>query len=273
VLFWLAKDNVCFDNGSLAFFKMTEIKTLLSFLLLSPMILPLMAAVGLAFQKQTNILRFVKLCLYLFMVLSLPATENTLSGYWESSKPLQLQQTQEFLPQAIVVIGGGTETSAFEYEGAITVSPRTLIRLRYAAKLAKATHLPLLASGGVQAESRGVSEAALMANVLESEFAVPAVWQERESLNTHENARFSKRLLQQHGIDRIILVTQAYHMPRAELEFRKAGFQVLAAPTNFMHKTNNGFFWKSFMPSVYALENAFLLAHESVGMLWYGLHE
>jgi len=225
---------------------MTEIKALLSYLLLSPMILPLMAAIGLIFQNKALVLRFVKLCLYLFLILSLPVTENTISAYWENIAPLQLKQTQAFLPQAIVVIGGGIEYSAFEYAGAITVSPRTLLRVRYAAKLAKETRLPVLTSGGVMPENGGISEAAVMAETLQTEFAVPVAWQERESRNTLENARFSRRILEQQGIDRIILVTQAYHMPRAELEFRKAGFQVLAAPTAAMHKSHSGFFLAGF---------------------------
>jgi uncharacterized SAM-binding protein YcdF (DUF218 family) len=196
-----------------------------------------------------------------------------ISRHWESIPPLQLNQTQAFLPQAIVVIGGGIEYSAFEYPGAVTVGPRTLLRLRYAAKLAKETRLPVLASGGVDPSNGGDSEAAVMAETLLTEFSVPVTWQERQSRNTLENARFSWRILQQQGIDRIILVTQAYHMPRAELEFRKAGFRVLAAPTAAIHKSHSGFFGQDFLPSVPALEHAVLLAHECVGMLWYRLHD
>lgn len=257
----------------MANFKMTEIKALISCLLLSPMILPLMAAVGLIFQKKVWVLRFVKLCLYLFLILSLPVTENIISGYWESIPPLQLKETQAFLPQAIVVIGGGIEYSAFEYPGAVTVTPGTMLRLRYAAKLAKETRLPVMTSGGVVPENIGISEASVMAEVLQTEFAVPATWQERQSRNTLENARFSRRILQQQGIDRIILVTQAYHMPRAELEFRKAGFQVLAAPTAAIHKSHSGFFGQDFLPSVKALDHAFLMEHEFMGMLWYSLQD
>ena len=257
----------------MANFIMTEIKALISYLLLSPMILPLLAAVGLIFQKKVMALRFVKLCLYLFLLLSLPVTENTISAYWETIAPMQLKQTQDFLPQAIVVIGGGLQYSAFEYADAVTVSTRTLLRVRYAAKLAKETGLPVLTSGGEDPQNGGISEAALMAGVLQNEFAVPVAWQDRQSRNTSENARFSRRILQQQGIDNIILVTQAYHMPRAELEFRKVGFQVLTAPTAAIHKSHSGFFGQDFLPSVSALENAVLMMHEFVGMLWYRLHD
>ena len=151
----------------MADFKMTEIKALISSLLLSPLILPLMAAVGLMFQKKVWVLRFVKLCIYLFLILSLPVTENIISGYWESIPPFQLKQTETFLPQAIVVIGGGIQHSAFEYPGSVTVTPGTMLRLRYAAKIAKETNLPVMTSGGVVPDDIGVSEASVMADVLQ----------------------------------------------------------------------------------------------------------
>jgi uncharacterized SAM-binding protein YcdF (DUF218 family) len=39
--------------------------------------------------------------------------------------------------------------------------------------------------------------------------------------------------LQPAGVRRIALVTDATHMPRAEAAFRRAGFEVVAAPTDF----------------------------------------
>jgi len=175
-----------------------------------------------------------------------------------------------FLPQAIVVIGGGLDPAAVEYRSDATVKAGTLLRLRYAAKLARETGLPVMVSGGRSMDSTEASEAEIMASVLQEEFAVPVAWREAGSRNTAENARFSRNILRQQSIDRIILVTQAYHMPRAESEFRKAGFQVLAAPTAFFGRAG-GFSWFDWIPSVKALEQCFLLAHESVGMLWYSL--
>ena len=61
-----------------------------------------------------------------------------------------------------------------------------------------------------------------------------AIWLESESLNTYENAIYSRQFLSQKGINRILLVTSAYHMPRSVYFFEKEGFEVIPAPTDFI---------------------------------------
>ena len=56
---------------------------------------------------------------------------------------------------------------------------------------------------------------------------------ERESRNTRENAIFSKRLAEPQPGETWLLVTSAYHMPRAVGVFRRAGWPVLAWPVAY----------------------------------------
>jgi uncharacterized SAM-binding protein YcdF (DUF218 family) len=58
-------------------------------------------------------------------------------------------------------------------------------------------------------------------------------WVDDQSRDTAENAAQMQRLLARDGVQRIALVTQAWHMPRAQLAFARAGFTVLPAPTGF----------------------------------------
>ena len=61
-----------------------------------------------------------------------------------------------------------------------------------------------------------------------------AIWLERRSRNTAGNAQFVARwaaTLPERP--RILLVTSALHMPRALLEFRAAGLDVVPAPTDY----------------------------------------
>lgn len=46
-----------------------------------------------------------------------------------------------------------------------------------------------------------------------------------------ENARFSAAILAPLGVTRILLVTDAFHMPRARRAFAIAGLDPIAAPT------------------------------------------
>ena len=104
-------------------------------------------------------------------------------------------------------------------------------RLRYAARLAKTSALPVLISGGLH-YGRPPSEAALMANAL-LDFGVPTRWQEGLSRTTWENATLSAPQLREAGVRRVVLVTQAWHMQRARWSFERQGFEVIPAPVGF----------------------------------------
>jgi uncharacterized SAM-binding protein YcdF (DUF218 family) len=56
---------------------------------------------------------------------------------------------------------------------------------------------------------------------------------EEKSRNTVENAVFTAELVKPKPGERWLLVTSAYHMPRSIGIFRKAGFEVIAAPVDF----------------------------------------
>lgn len=168
---------------------------------------------------------------------------------------------------AIVVLGGGTYFNAPEY-GADTVGDLTLVRLRYAAKLQRATGKPLLVTGG-NPLGNDLSEAQQMKAVLEQEFNVPVRWTEDASDNTLENALYSYRILQKAGIKRIYLVTHAFHMPRSARAFQSAGFEVVPAPTAFTTHYRTGLF--SFIPNAAAMRHSMFFTHELIGMLWYRL--
>ncbi len=56
---------------------------------------------------------------------------------------------------------------------------------------------------------------------------------ERESRNTYENAVFSKRAIEPKPDERWLLITSAYHMPRAVGCFRAQGWPVIAYPVDY----------------------------------------
>jgi uncharacterized SAM-binding protein YcdF (DUF218 family) len=168
--------------------------------------------------------------------------------------------------QAIVVLSGGLALDAPEYGGE-TVGERTLIRMRYGALLARRFGLPVLVSGGRPEEAEN-SEAALMADILDREFAVKARWQEIRSRTTAENATMSAVILKEAGVNRIVLVTQAFHMPRAVRLFRSAGLEVIPAPTDFKTDSNASIAFGSLLPRISAMRNSYFALHEWLGIAW-----
>ena len=129
----------------------------------------------------------------------------------------------------------------------------TLERVRYSALVAKATQLPVLVSGGRLSGARQ-SEARLMSNALEHEYAVPVRWREGRSRNTHENAQYSAALLKRDGVTRVVLVAHAIDIPRAAAEFKAAGVDVIPAATG-LPSPYVASAWDWF-PSIYALQDS-----------------
>lgn len=173
--------------------------------------------------------------------------------------PAQLQQAE-----AIVVLGAGARRYLPEYDGP-TPNRLALERLRYAARLARASGLPLLVSGGAPKDR--VPEGQLMAAVLAEDFGVTVRWIEAASLDTTDNARFSAPLLAAAGVKQVVLVTHAAHMRRALGEFRAVGVRAFAAPTGYLHDAQAERDMFYYLPNASAAYNAWYAAHEWVGLL------
>lgn len=169
--------------------------------------------------------------------------------------------------QAIVVLSAESDVHGIEY-GSAVAGPMTMQRLRYGAALHRRTGLPLLVSGGAPAAGRP-SLAAMMATAAKDEFHVPVRWIEERSANTRENAQFSAELLRRDGIHTILLVTSAWHMPRAAAWFRAQGLDVVPAPTAFRGPAFED--WTSFVPRVTALRDTCHALHEIGGLVAYGI--
>jgi uncharacterized SAM-binding protein YcdF (DUF218 family) len=169
--------------------------------------------------------------------------------------------------QAIVVLSSSVFPPTPPRPTAILGSD-TLERCQYAAWLYKNwVHVPVLATGG---GSHGPPYAETMSEELQRE-GVPAamIWTEGKSRSTYENALFSTELLRKKGIRRIALVTEAFHMRRAELCFRKQGMDLVPAACGFRTKlwVDKGWLIPGWEPISWNED----VMHESIGLLWYKL--
>lgn len=195
---------------------------------------------------MTFLLVFLALCLgrrpraqravLIAALLLLWASSNRWTSLW-------LARTLEwrYLPppdippaEVIVVLGGGTESAEFPRSGVELNSAGD--RVLHAARLyqqGKAHHL-LLSGGRIEWREEASTPAEDMAWLLRS-IGIPqeVLWLETTSRNTYENALNCRQILEAKGIQRIILVTSALHMPRAVALFEHQGLEVIPAPTDF----------------------------------------
>lgn len=240
------------------------LKKLLTALCLPPLGPLLLAVLGLALLRRRRGL--AKACigsgLGALFLLSLPLVGNALLRTHESFPPLSANALAR--AQAIVVLGGGSYYAAPEY-GGDTLGAASLERVRYAAWLYRHGPLPILVSGG--APFGGRAEAESMQQVLGGEYGVPVRWVETLSRDTAENAALSAPLLHQADVQRIVLVSHAWHLPRAKSAFEAQGFTVLPAPTAFT--TASPSLFEELLPSGKALNNSRLALHEWLGRLLY----
>jgi uncharacterized SAM-binding protein YcdF (DUF218 family) len=99
---------------------------------------------------------------------------------------------------------------------------------------------------------------------------------ESDSTNTYENALEIKKIL---GEKPFILVTSAYHLPRAMAVFQNLGLSPIPAPANFRAIRNRPHFYASTgkvleqmisaLPSSDNLANSERALHEYWGFMWY----
>lgn len=197
---------------------------------------------------------------------STPWVAGTLLGTLQGAPPLP--PTGPLPPaDAIVVLSAEADRHGEEYGGPV-VGAMTLQRLRYAAALQHRTGLPVLVSGG-RPGADAPSMAELMARTLRDEFSVPVRWLEERSADTWENAEYSAAMLAADGVERILLVTTAWHLPRAVPCFEAQGLQVVPAPTGFRGPPYQNAL--SFVPHWQALRDTGFALHEWIGRAWYAV--
>jgi uncharacterized SAM-binding protein YcdF (DUF218 family) len=135
----------------------------------------------------------------------------------------------------IVVLGGDFDTGLVKRAGAAAAGDGGMPRLVATAELARRNpDARIVFTGGSGNLFAPDDRDADAARPLLARLGVPPsrVLFEDRSRNTHENARESFRLARPGPDETWVLVTSAFHMPRAVGCFRRAGWRVIAFPVD-----------------------------------------
>lgn len=172
-------------------------------------------------------------------------------------------------PDGIIVLGGEISPRLSRDYGD-TIFVRDADRLIAMAKLVRAYPSAHIVYSGGDANLSGEK-------LPETEFLMPLfdgigiprmrVILESRSRNTAENATFTKELVQPRPGERWLLVTSAWHMPRAVGCFRQAGFNVEAYPVGWRTRRQLHFAPADLLSR--GLDRLDLAAHEWTGLLSY----
>jgi len=199
-------------------------------------------------------------------ILSMPLTGRGLLTTLQPPSPVTAEQLTDV--DAIVVLGGGRRRDAAEYGGRDTLSRLSFERLRYGVHQYRASHKPLLVTGGMPGGGTS-SEGELMRDSLVTEYGITPRWVETASNTTWDNARLSAALLSSAHVRRIALVTHAWHLRRAVPLFEAQGLAVVPAGVNFSDTIIRSPF--DLLPAAGGLRDSYFALHEWIGVLWYKL--
>jgi|WetSurMetagenome_2_1015567.scaffolds.fasta_scaffold203541_2 uncharacterized SAM-binding protein YcdF (DUF218 family) len=174
---------------------------------------------------------------------------------------------------AIVLLGGCTEPA---------IPPRRYAetnvfgdRIFHTIRLARAQYAPYIVCSGGKIKfllDFPGSEAATLAGILREFGGIDSssIIIEDKAQNTRENATKTKEMLEKRGLGKdIILVTTSLHMYRSVKIFKKNGFTVYPAPTDYWVSRDRKIKLFDVLPSADALFFSTTALHEYYGLLAY----
>lgn len=249
------------------------ISKLFTYLILPPGIFILILFLSAFYAKRFKaVFLFFALCFYL---LSNTFVANFLL------QPLEQPYNKGFKAQknvnAVIILGGGIVAGSAN----LPLTNDAYKRAIYGIMIGKSQNLPVLFSGGGLSKKYRESDAFLRcAKELEKPFGINiiisknlaikkfSVLVEGKSLDTFQNAKFTKEKFRKAGIDKpiIYLVTSAYHMKRAVMLYRHFGFKVIPCATDFKVSHRNSNIW-DFFPKMSAFKDSYVALHEYFGIL------
>jgi uncharacterized SAM-binding protein YcdF (DUF218 family) len=248
--------------------------------ILTPFLLPvtlglLISFIGLFFLLATKKPRTGKILVSIGLLLMLSlsygfVSDRVIKPLEYRYKPYDIQLTNELLksqnqfPLKYVVVLGADHVSDPSLPITSQISDESLVRLIEGIIVhRKHKASKLILSGGIVFDP--IPEAAMMARVAE-ELGVDRndIIMEADSKDTKDEAHFIKRIVKDNPF---VLVTSAYHMPRAIAMLRKLGLDPIPAPTRHYVKRRAGG-PHDYFPWAKNLNKAEAAFHEYFGMMW-----
>ncbi len=173
----------------------------------------------------------------------------------------------------IIVIGGDENPELTEARGQPGVRVSADYYLAFAALAHQYPQAKLVFSGGsnrLRQETADVNEAGVAREAFATlGLPLDRIAFEEKSRNTHENAVDAAALVHPKPGEKWLLVTSAFHMPRAIASFRKAGWDIYAAPADY--RTSGQYASELNFNFVQHLADMTMAVHEYYGLIAYRL--
>ena len=230
---------------------------------------PLMLVIGLTILGIIfNLRKFSLIGIIILIFSSLPIVSNKFIAYLEKDyQPIEISEIES--ADAIVVLSGMIKTIGdkenLRYEFSDSID-----RFFTGLDLFKNNKSPILIlTRGKIPWSFGIAEGEYLKK-LAIEYGIPEekIILTEEVQNTDQEAKAIKKILANNA--KIILVTSAFHMPRAEKVFKAAEIKVIPFPVDFYNSISKTTIM-DFIPSADSLSASSHFVREMIGRLYYDL--
>lgn len=234
-------------------------------------LLAIVAVVLFSLKRRRPGIAILSLSVVILWMSSTPALSDYLQTRLERSY-LPVAVSESPVADAIVVLGGAV--GGADYPRIDADLGGASDRVLHAARLYKAGKAPAVIAVGGSIPWLGTSSPESLAmSVLLQEWGVPeeTIILESDSVNTYQNAINTKRLMDERGLNRVLLVTSALHMPRALATFRAVGVDVIPSPTDYGVVDKEESTILDFLPDAEALFGTTRAMKEYLGFVVYRL--
>ncbi len=240
----------------------------ISFVLKPLGILFLLAILSLITKNHTKKKRLIGVFLVLLYFFSCPAILNKFIKAYEFPTS-QIQNTKKYTYG--VLLTGGLINESKSQDSALFLGPQgdrlwQTVELYRAKKIQK-----IIISGGDgydrKKENHATENDKAREFLIKTGVYVGDILQEKDAVNTYENAKFTKKLLLPQT-EKVLVITSAFHLKRALACFKKQkiyadGFATTPISENYPFK------WQDLIPKMDAFKNADILANEIIGLVVY----
>ncbi len=148
----------------------------------------------------------------------------------------------------IIVLGGGVHYPGCDINGSSILSGDSAIRLLTAARIHGRNQVPIIVSGGKVLYHLPAESAIMAVYLRDLGVRQEHIIIEDRSKDTEENARYSTKICMNRGYKKPVLVTSAYHLKRAENEFKKCGIAVLPVSAGYRPEKTKTYRWMDYLP-------------------------
>jgi uncharacterized SAM-binding protein YcdF (DUF218 family) len=240
----------------------------ISFLLKPIGILFLVALLAIITKNRTRKKRLIWIFLVLLYFFSCPAIINKLIKAYEFPT-VQISTTKKYTYG--ILLTGGLVNESKSQGLSLFLGPQgdrlwQTVQLYKAGKVKK-----IIISGGNGFERK--NETFAKENNKAKDFLIKTgvnaehIIQEKVAVNTHQNAKFTKKLLPRDS-EKVLVITSGFHLKRALACFKKQNVHADGFATSPISE-NYPFKWQDLIPAMDAFKNTDILANEIIGLTVY----